>query len=515
MKRKEIIKLLLITAFLITCCIFLISCSNNNMKYVNDDEDCLVWWSQNRYSHVNNMADSVVYLKLSEETGVNFTFEHPPKGEHRERFLVMNSTEDLPDIISHDFINDYPGGVEKALDDGLIIPLNDIIDKYCPNMKAMLEVRPDILNYISTSDGRIFCFPSLQLEREIRTYMGPFIRKDILDKTGLGIPETVDEWYEMLVAMKKVTGSEPFSFYGGKFMDTDFLIGAYGLSWGLYIDDSGQIHYGAMEEAFEDFILELKRWYDEGLISSGIFTDSVSVYQAKARKGRNYVYIDYLSAIETYQSSLREIDEEALLIPVGYPVLEKEKKAFSGHIAPVFSPYGSAYVTSANEHLVETARLLDYAYSSEGNLLFNFGIEGITYEIVNGNPVYMQYLYNSKIGFTEEIKKYLAIGPYIRDYRQFNQMMTTNEQKNAVELWNNTDASTHELPWIPLNGEESTLVGYFLNSSDEILLDWLKGFFTVGRKAMTFEQLRNELQDARVDEVIAVLQKNLDEMADE
>lgn len=29
----------------------------------------------------------------------------------------------------------YPGGPEKAIKDGVIIPLNDVFDMYCPNLK--------------------------------------------------------------------------------------------------------------------------------------------------------------------------------------------------------------------------------------------------------------------------------------------------------------------------------------------------------------------------------------------
>ena len=258
----------------------------NQASVITDETKKLTWWCENKYSHVNNIGDSQVYMELMRETGIDVVFIHPPKGEHRERFLALLNESTLPDIVTHDFVNDYAGGVEKALNDGVIIPLNDIIDRYCPNLKQYLNENPDIKELISTKDGRIFCFPSIQQEREIRTYMGPYIRRDYLEQLGLKLPVTVDEWYQVMTAFKTELGITPLAFYGGKIIDTNFLIGAYGISWDFYLDN-GHVKLGPLEDSFSDFIQEFKKWYDNGLISPGVFTDSNNTYICKSEKRRN------------------------------------------------------------------------------------------------------------------------------------------------------------------------------------------------------------------------------------
>lgn len=47
--------------------------------------------------------------------------------------------------------------------------------------------------------------------------------------------------------------------------------------------------------------------------------------------------------------------------------------------------YGSA-ISRENKYPAITAKLLDYAYGKEGNLLFNYGVEGDTYTLVDGEP---------------------------------------------------------------------------------------------------------------------------------
>ncbi len=248
--KKIAILLLAITLVISAGCV-------NQTSVIKNEKDSLTWWCENKYSHVNNTGDSQVYEELMSKTGVDVIFIHPPKGEHRERFLALLNEQTLPDIITHDFVNDYAGSVEKALNDGVIIPLNDIIEQYCPNLNQYLFENPEVKELISTKDGRIFCFPSIQQEREIRTYMGPFIRKDYLDKLGLNMPVTVDDCYKVMTAIKVELEITPLSFYGGKIIDTNFLIGAYGISWDFY-QENGQVKFGPMEDEFVDLCLSSK-----------------------------------------------------------------------------------------------------------------------------------------------------------------------------------------------------------------------------------------------------------------
>ncbi len=496
---KKIVTLLLAIALVISA-----RCVNQTSAILNET-DSLTWWCENKYSHVNNTGDSEVYTELKSKTGVEVIFIHPPKGEHRERFLALLNEQALPDIITHDFVNDYAGGVEKALNDGVIIPLNDIIEQHCPNLKQYLIENPEVKKLISTKDERIFCFPSIQQEREIRTYIGPFIRKDYLDKLGLSLPTTVDDWYEVLTAFKTELKITPLSFYGGKIIDTNFLIGAYGISWDFY-QEHGQVKFGPMEDKFADFMLEFKKWYNEGLISSGIFTDSQKTYVAKSKRGEVGIYIDYISSIAAYQSNITGAELE----PLTYPVLEEGDTAFSGHIAPVFVPYSSCYISSDNKDIEATAKLLDYAYSEEGGLLFNFGILGESYEIIDGEPYYTESIINDEDGFSSSVKRYLASGTYIRDERQFEQMLILDCQKEAVVVWSDTQADKHQIPSIVLTQEQAEIVSSFNSVYKDTLLGWLKDY-CLSDSATTVQALREKLQELGIDEVMGIYQEVVDE----
>ncbi len=477
----------------------------DNTTVVIEDAEALTWWCENKYEHVKNTADSAVYHALMAETGVDVTFIHPPQGEHRERFLSLLSGETLPDIITHDFISDYPGGVEKALGDGVILPLNNLIESSCPYLKQYLDENPALKDMISTEDGRIFCFPSVQMERGIRTYMGPYIRKDYLDALGLEAPVTVDDWYDVMTAFKDELGVTPLAFYGGKIFDTDFLIGAYGISWDFYIED-GTVKFGPLEDGFSDFVSQFKKWYDSGLISPGVFTDSHRAYSAKALRGGIGIYVDYISSISVYTEALGD----ARFLPLSYPVLTADETAFSGHIAPVFVPYSSCYLSRDNKDPEATARLLDYAYSPEGGLLFNFGVEGESYELVSGVPFYTESMLCDPDGFSNAVKRYLASGAFIRDASQFEQMLVLDCQREAVDIWSQTQADAHALPSLVLDAEQSEIAAAFNAVYTDVLLDWLKDYFLSGNSEPV-EDLREKLLQLGVNDVLSVYQEAVDE----
>ena len=66
----------------------------------------------------------------------------------------------MPDIIEYKWIN-YAGGPQKAIDDGVIIALNDYM-QYAPNLKKFLDEHPDIANMVKTDEGNYYCFPFLR-----------------------------------------------------------------------------------------------------------------------------------------------------------------------------------------------------------------------------------------------------------------------------------------------------------------------------------------------------------------
>jgi putative aldouronate transport system substrate-binding protein len=451
------------------------------------EQPLITWWSPNRAEAFGRtMADLPVYKELMKRTGIAVRFIHPPSGQHAEQFKVMAESDKLPDIISHDFVNDYPGGVERALADGIITPINGLIEEHAPNLSAYLEEKETVARMIRTGGGTYFCFPSLQIEPEIRSYMGPFYRKDIFDALNIAPPRTPEEWTAALRKIKESSAVDiPLTFYGGNIKRTNAFIGAYGIGWGFYLD-GGKVKYGPMEPEFAEFLALFSGWYGEGFIDPGFPFNSSRYYRRQIRKKTFAVYVDYVSSIDTYTTELRKRDPGAVLAPLPYPAAPEHSRegtrgpeAEFGHLAAVFLPFASAFISSAGENGETAARLLDYAYSAEGRLLFNFGIPGESYELDNRKPVLKRDIAKNDDGFSAAIKRYIIAGPYLKDPEQFRQMLVRPEQKESVLLWGSTNAVAHLLP--PLypdaetGGELETIMRRIKPYEEEAVIGFVTG----------------------------------------
>ena len=103
-----------------------------------------------------------------------------------------------------------------------------------------------------------------------------FIRQDWLDKLGLKVPATVDEYYEVLKAFKTQDPNGngqadeiPYFDRAGTINDLYQLFAAHA---DYYINDQGQYVNGRTEDAYKNAVKELAKWYREGLIDPEIFT---------------------------------------------------------------------------------------------------------------------------------------------------------------------------------------------------------------------------------------------------
>ena len=69
-----------------------------------------------------------------------------------------------------------------------------------------------------------------------------------------------------------------------------------------------------------------------------------------------------------------------------------EKPIFTGRSWDFSTTSAAITVACKNPELV--CRMMDYFYGEEGNLLKNFGVEGYTYNMVDGKPVYSDVIMN-------------------------------------------------------------------------------------------------------------------------
>lgn len=473
-------------------------------------------------SKMKGYSEMTVHQTAEELTGVHINWREESYTDPKQKMNLMFSTGDTEDIV-WDAWKHASGGPKKLLDEGLIVSLNPYIEKYAPNLKKLLQETPGLLEQISTDDGRIFMFPTIRLDPITRANSGFAIRKDWLDRAGLPVPETIDEWYTMLKTFQDMdmngNGLKDECFVSMGFEKTsqsmDNFAVAYGLVAGtdLYVKD-GQVKYGAYEPEFKDFVAEMAKWYSEGLLDPEFSTQDSKQFDSKMVNDMGGAYYGSLSGNMGKFITARSDDSEYDLVPAPMP------KAPDGKVHTGISGYGQmvphgASICSTNENIVETVKWLDWHYSEEGTALYNWGIEGQSYEVVDGKNQFTDLITNNPDGLSKDEADARYAGgvltqmPIVEDPEVFLALKSLPQQKAASQLWCQADTS-----WLlsPLYFDSETTTEN-ANIMSEIKTYVAEQFnkYVMGIESMdTFDQFQQQLKNMGIETVLANYQASYD-----
>lgn len=409
-------------------------------------------------------AEVPFYQEWQKRTGITVDFTTPPANQVDESFNVMLASGELPDLLEYNFFN-FPGGPEKAIKDGYIVELNDLIDKYAPNYKKYLQEHPEIEKMVKTDNGSYYSFPFIRVDETQLTFQGPVIRKDWLDELGLPVPETIDEWTTTLKAFKEKKGAAaPISFVGKPRVFNELgngaFIGAFGVTRDFYLED-GKVKFGPAEPGYKEFLSLFRQWYADGLLDKDVATVDSKVMDANITSGATgATWANSGGGIGKWTPILKGIDAKASIVAAPYPVLEKGTTPKFGQRDYAYSTGGMVAISATSKNAELAVKLLDYGYSEEGQLLFNFGIEGVSYTMENGSPKFTDLIMNNpdKLAPAQAMSLYIrgnTGGPFISDKRVSEQYLNLPEQQDAVALWKNTDMANYQLPLVTPTPEES------------------------------------------------------------
>ena len=448
----------------------------------------LTYWCElntNVSANYTNMGDTPFGQGLMERTGVTITYLHPPTGQLNEQFNLILADGDLPDIMEYTW-QSYPGGPQKAIEDGNILALNDIIDQYCPNLKAYLEAHPDVDRQCKTDEGNYYMFPFVRGDDSLRVSTGLMIRQDWLNDLGLEMPTTIDEWHDVLTAFKtEKDATAPFAFeYTTPSLRNNWpFMSAYNTTAEFYVGDDGKIHYGPAEENYKEFLTTMNQWYKEGLLDPDMPTAQLDQVSAKMTSGAAGASLGWIgSRMGVWTTAAKETDPNYDLEAAPVPTLNKGETAKMGPMDNVVVNNGGAAITTRCKDIEAAARLLDWAYSDEGHMYYNFGTEGESYTMENGEPVYTDLILNNPDGLpiAQAMSGYIRgnyNGPFVQDVRYAQQYYTMDCQKKAQATWTVPEASEHVLPPItPSSGESeefSAIMNEINTYRDEMTLKFI------------------------------------------
>lgn len=371
----------------------------------------------NDWAGISVGNDMPVYKEMEKRTNIHLDITLLPIQGTVDKLNLIMASGDLPDILGWgDAVTYNKYGMQGAL-----IPLQDLIRKYGPDITKALEnplpydklpYKMDLFKEITAGDGNIYTIPGISSSNAIGAVFG--IRTDWLDKLGLKIPDTTDDLYAALGAFKTrdpngngKADEIPMVSAGGATNGNGILplINAFGAHMGLYLAKDGTIKFGPMEQKYKEGLAYLAKMYKEGLIDVDYLTTTRDQWLAKTTG--NYAGYQYgwpASGYAVPNAALQKLDPKFMLMP----------------IPPVKGPYGDRYkdtqsagrlvfyrnaITAKNKNPEATMKLFNYCFTADAGRLIEFGIEGVHHTIVNGKPVYTDLVTKNPQGLDPEIAR--------------------------------------------------------------------------------------------------------------
>ncbi len=451
-----------------------------------------------------NVGEYEIYKRIEEKTGVHVEFTSPPSTDITQAFMTLVASKDLPDIIMQEYYVEYPGGPDKAIEDGVYLRLNELMEKYAPNYLAAIS-DPDVYKQAVTDTGNLYCFSMVDTYAQ-PAYYGPMYRRDWLDKLGLEVPTTMDEVHNVLTAFKNELGAAapmllPQNGYDGSGY---MLMSAYGVN-NTYYNDNGTVKFGPAQDGWRQYLETMAQWYSEGLIDPEFPTKTDTTSDITTDKAG--MWVGNFWSPGTWQSQSVSPDEfEVVAGP--YPSLNEGEKVAFRQTNNVIQQNHTAVTTACKTPEI-AVKWLDYKYSEEAFMLCNYGIEGESYTIVDGEPKYTEFFTENKNpkGFPYATAQYYYLigkGPYLRqwDREMFTyEGLALYEKQSAMDMMNTwQDSSTGEAI-IPAALTQTSEEGEALNVIQSDVTTY------VNQQTVAFITGQQELNDDTWNEYIETLNR--------
>lgn len=352
-----------------------------NVEFPVEEDVSLKMITNNSPLAPSDPNEKLIFERLEEETGVHIDWINYVDDFAEQRNLEIVSG-DLPDAIWNAAASDQD--LLSWAEDEVIIPVNDLVDDYMPNLKKIYEENPEYKELVTAPDGNMYSFPWIEElgedKESIHTVNGmAWINVEWLDNLGLDMPETTDELMTVLEAFKNddpngngEADEIPLSFIddGGN-EDFKMLMAAFGGDGDnddhLVVNDDQTLNFTANDEEYRKGIEYFHELYEKGLIDDEAFEQDWNAYVAKGNDHKFGVYFTWDKANITGMN-----DSYDVLPVLAGPEGDKKITRTNNH---GFSR-DRMVITSANQNLELTAKWIDKMYEPLQSVQNNWGTYG-------------------------------------------------------------------------------------------------------------------------------------------
>ncbi|WP_420888794.1 extracellular solute-binding protein [Cohnella candidum] len=333
------------------------------------------------------------FTKFAEEKfNIKFNFETVTSDGAKEKRQISLASGDYPDAyMLTAYIDQFTqGDILKYGKQGVLIPLNDLIDQYAPNIKQALDSNSDFKAFATAPDGNIYGLPAYAQCFHCSYPNKYWINTKWLDQLKLPMPKTTDDFKKVLEAFKNQdpngNGAKDEVPLSGSTEDYGVRIVPFLMNAFVYDDDrnhlmlkDGKVQSAAITPEWKQGLAYIKSLYDEGLIDPGAFTQNNEAYKKIGEHGDTQILgvgAGMHPAIFVNIDKGNKNSKDYNPVP---PLTGPNGVSLATHDGGGVSPGAKFAITNkaSKEAQIALIKLVDYMFTPEGQTNGASGMKGI------------------------------------------------------------------------------------------------------------------------------------------
>lgn len=353
------------------------------------DDKVKLSWYVNFSWFTTPWGENLVSKTITEETGVDIEFI-VPAGNEAEKINSLIASDTLPDIVTLGWSDVQVG---QMIDADMVYALDELADQYDPYWWQVAD--DGRVDWFKQEDGHTYGYPNASFSPAdyekydtISSNQTFLVRKDIYEAIGspdMTTPEGFTAAVKAATEMYPEINGQPIIPIGAhEFNNTGCV------SFDQYLSNFLAVPYekdGTYYDRYTD--PELVRWLkvfrelgQEGFLADDIFIDKRPQMEEKIAQGRYFCMLFQRSDLASQQKILFENDPNSIYMAIDGP---KNSKGDDYTLPGAGINGWTVSMISKNcERPDRAIELFAYLMSEHGQLMQWLGVEGVTWDYVDG-----------------------------------------------------------------------------------------------------------------------------------
>lgn len=460
---------------------------------------------------ISNYDENPAIAKLQADTGIDIQFTHPTVGMEKEQFNLMMASGELPDIVEIYSESWYDGGLKQLYSDGAVIDIAPYLAEYAPQYLECINHDEMAKKQIITGEnGEILGFYRMSFAGAY-PYMRLIARADWLDEFGMEAPTTIAEYEAYFDAvLQNKPGVTPLAL--DFTLPCNELMGAFDIIPDFFVRD-GKVSYYANDDGYKEYLELLNKWFEKGYLSKDTLSLTTTDITAMFDNGKLGMYVDSVDAayVRTKDQSLKA---------TGLPFMRKEADSVL-HSEIASTPVDTSlpcvsFITSACDNVEAAVAYLNYAYTYEGCLTANWGVEGSAWTWGDdGMPKFTDLYLHNPDGMTTSNCAYALRAHLISKYTYADVICgLTDEAQVANRLKYRDDPNVDSqlrLPPISLSSDATARRTELLSNVKTYVDEMMTKFVTGAESFDHWDAYVQKVNDMGVTEAVQITQDGYDQ----